>query len=103
MQAAATLEQTMLALGRAAVAAQRALALSPAAQRNQALGAMAAALRAQQAQILAANERDMAAAATAGLGRAALDRLKLDAARIEAMARGVEDIVALPDPIGTVL
>ena len=45
----------------------------------------------------------MSAATAAGLGRAALDRLQLDAARIEAMARGVEDIAALPDPIGTVL
>jgi glutamate-5-semialdehyde dehydrogenase len=93
----------MLGLGRAAVAAQRVLSLAPTAQRNQALGATAAALRAQRDSILAANQRDMAAAAAAGLGRAALDRLELDAARIEAMARGVEDVVALPDPIGTVL
>jgi glutamate-5-semialdehyde dehydrogenase len=101
--ATGTLEQSMLGLGRAAVAAQRVLSLAPTAQRNQALGATAAALRAQRDLILAANQRDMAAAAAAGLGRAALDRLELDAARIEAMARGVEDIVALPDPIGTVL
>ena len=95
--------RTMQQLGRDAVAAQRVLSNSSGEQRNQALRAAAAALRLHQAGILAANERDMSAAAAAGLGRAALDRLQLDAARIEAMARGVEDIAALPDPIGTVL
>ncbi|MGB7738711.1 MAG: glutamate-5-semialdehyde dehydrogenase, partial [Steroidobacteraceae bacterium] len=68
-----------------------------------ALHAIAASLRLHQAVILAANERDVSAAIAAGLGRAALDRLQLDAARIEAMARGVAAIAALPDPIGTVL
>ena len=95
--------RTMQQLGRDAVAAQRVLSNSSGEQRNQALRAAAAALRLHQAGILAANERDMSAAAAAGLGRAALDRLQLDPARIEAMARGVEDIAALPDPIGTVL
>jgi glutamate-5-semialdehyde dehydrogenase len=95
--------RTMQQLGRDAVAAQRVLSNSSVEQRNQALRAAAAALRLHQAGILAANERDMSAAAATGLGRAALDRLQLDAARIEAMARGVEDIAALPDPIGTVL
>ena len=93
----------MQQLGRDAVAAQRVLSISSGEQRNRALHAIAAALRLHQAGILAANERDMSAATAAGLGRAALDRLQLDAARIEAMARGVEDIAALPDPIGTVL
>jgi glutamate-5-semialdehyde dehydrogenase len=95
--------QTMQQLGRDAVAAQHVLSNSSGEQRNRALHAAAAALRLHQAVILAANERDMRAATVAGLGRAALDRLRLDAARIEAMARGVEDIAALPDPIGTVL
>ncbi|MGB7905240.1 MAG: glutamate-5-semialdehyde dehydrogenase [Steroidobacteraceae bacterium] len=95
--------QTMQQLGRDAVAAQRVLSISSGAQRNRALHAIAASLRLHQAAILAANERDMSAAIAAGLGRAALDRLQLDAARIEAMARGVEEIAALPDPIGTVL
>ncbi len=97
------LAQTMQQLGRDAVAAQRVLAVASGEQRNLALHAMAASLRLQQSAILAANERDMGAATAAGLGRAALDRLQLDAARVEAMARGVEDIAALPDPIGTVL
>ena len=95
--------QTMQQLGRDAVAAQRVLSISSGGQRNRALHAIAASLRLHQAAILAANERDMSAATAAGLGRAALDRLQLDAAGIEAMARGVEDIAALPDPIGTVL
>jgi glutamate-5-semialdehyde dehydrogenase len=95
--------QIMQQLGRDAVAAQRVLSISSGEQRIRALQAVAAALRLHQPRILAANERDMSAATAAGLGRAALDRLQLDAARIEAMAHGVEDIAALPDPIGTVL
>jgi len=98
-----TLAQTMQQLGRDAVAAQHVLAASSGEQRNRALHAVATSLRRHKGEILVANERDMSAATAAGLGRAALDRLQLDAARIEAMARGVEDIAALPDPIGTVL
>ncbi len=97
------LAQTMQQLGRDAVTAQRVLAVSTGEQRNRALHAIAASLRLQQPEILAANEIDMSAATAAGLGRASLDRLQLDAARVEAMARGVEDIAALTDPIGTVL
>jgi len=100
---AATLTATMQQLGRDAVAAQRVLSVASGEQRNRALQAMAAALRARQPEILAANQRDMSAAAAAGLGRAGLDRLQLDAVRIEAMARGVEEIAALADPIGTVI
>ena len=99
----ATLAATMQALGRNAVAAQRELALADGARRARALQAMAAALRMQQAQILAANELDMAAATSGGLGHAGLDRLRLDATRVEAMARGVDEIAAMPDPIGTVI
>jgi glutamate-5-semialdehyde dehydrogenase len=95
--------QTMQQLGHDAVAAQRVLSVSSGEQRNQALHAIAASLRRHRAAILAANELDINAASGAGLGRAALDRLQLDAARVEAMTRGVEDIAALPDPIGTVL
>ena len=95
--------QTMQQLGHDAVAAQRVLSVSSGEQRNRALHAIAASLRRHRAAILAANELDINAASGAGLGRAALDRLQLDAARVEAMARGVEDIATLPDPIGTVL
>jgi glutamate-5-semialdehyde dehydrogenase len=93
----------MRQIGVAAVEAQRALAAAPGVQRDRALRAMAAALRAQQSEIVAANALDMADAEAAGLGRASLDRLRLDVARVEAMARGVEDIAALADPIGAVI
>jgi len=88
-------------IGRAAVEAERGLAHSTNDVRNRALYGAAAALRASSAVILAANERDRKAAAS--LTPAALERLALDAARIEAMARGAEEIALLADPIGTVV
>jgi len=93
----------MQQLGRDAVAAQGVLATAPGEQRNRALLAMAAAVRARASEILAANERDMRMALAAGLGAAGLDRLRLDTARIEAMARGLDEIAALPDPVGTLM
>jgi glutamate-5-semialdehyde dehydrogenase len=105
---AATAEPTRLAdemqaLGRAAVAAADILRHAGAEQKNAALLAAATALRANCADILLANGADMAGARGAGLGRALLDRLELNEARVEAMAQGLEAIAALPDPIGTVL
>jgi glutamate-5-semialdehyde dehydrogenase len=97
-----TVEETMAVLGRQAVHAQQVLALSGTAQRNEALRTIAATLRGRRAALLAANAGDVSAATKAGLGKALLDRLGLDDARIEAMARGIEDIAALPDPLGTV-
>jgi glutamate-5-semialdehyde dehydrogenase len=93
----------MAPIGRAAVAAADVLARATTAQKNAALAAAAAALRARRTDILAANARDMKAAEAAGLGGAMLDRLRLDAERIEAMAKGVEQVMALPDPVGTVI
>jgi glutamate-5-semialdehyde dehydrogenase len=89
-------------MGLEAVAASSVLARASTGQKDQALRAAAASLRARRAQILAANDADMAAAEAAGLGTALLDRLKLDDKRVEAMARGVEDIAALADPVGSV-
>ncbi len=89
-------------LGRAALEAARVLALARTDVKNAALQAAAKSLRARAPEILAANAKDMAAAEAAGLGAAMLDRLRLDASRIEAMASGVEQIAALPDPIGAV-
>jgi glutamate-5-semialdehyde dehydrogenase len=94
--------ELMQELGRKAVTAAAALALAPSAVKNAALAFAAAALRAQRAVILAANERDVAAARSGGMSAALLDRLTLDYARIEAMARALQEIVALPDPIGVV-
>jgi glutamate-5-semialdehyde dehydrogenase len=93
----------MQEIGRAAVAAAAELALASTAAKNRALGQAAATVRARASDILAANDADMAAATAAGLGAAMLDRLRLDAQRVEAIARGLEEIIALPDPIGTVI
>jgi glutamate-5-semialdehyde dehydrogenase len=97
------LQALMQQLGHAAVAARRELATTPAAQRDRALLAMAAALRLRQAAILESNALDMCAAAAKGLNAAGLDRLRLDPARIAGIARGLEEIAALADPIGTVI
>ena len=93
----------MAPIGRAAVEAAQVLALATTEQKNAALTAAAAALRARTPEILAANTHDMKAGEAAGLSGAMLDRLRLDPARIEAMARGVEQVAALPDPVGTVI
>jgi glutamate-5-semialdehyde dehydrogenase len=92
----------MEGLGKAAVRAASVLALAGTAVKNSALSVAAGAVRARQAEILAANERDMAAARAAKLSGALLDRLKLDEKRIEGIARSIEDVLGLPDPIGTV-
>ncbi len=60
-------------------------------------------MRACAADILAANARDLAAAKANGTAPAFLDRLALDSARVEAMAKGLDDIAALPDPVGRIL
>ena len=94
------LSADMLALGRRAKGASRALREASTETRNKALRAAAAAIRARQQDILAANALDMADGQTNKLSPALLDRLKLDGERIEAMAKGIEDVAALPDPVG---
>jgi glutamate-5-semialdehyde dehydrogenase len=79
------------------------LELASSEQKNRALQAAAAALRARRHKILAANDLDMREAQEQGASAPLLDRLRLDETRVEGMARAVEDIAALPDPIGTVL
>jgi glutamate-5-semialdehyde dehydrogenase len=93
----------MEALGRDARKAARAAALASTDVKNKALRAAASAMRARAGEIIAANAKDMAAAKVAGVTSAILDRLLLDAARIEAMAKGVDAIADLPDPVGKVL
>ena len=90
-------------LGRAALAAQPVLAAATSRQKNEALQQAARAIRAGSAHILAANEHDLAAARERGLSGAMLDRLALDAKRLEGIARGLDEIAALPDPVGTVM
>ena len=97
------IEALMRGLGEAALAAQPVLARAPRAQKDAALRAAADALRGRRAALLEANAADMAAARAKGLKGAMLDRLQLDDARLESMARGLEDIAALEDPVGRVL
>jgi len=97
------LRETMRDLGARARAAAAALALATDAQKTQALKAAAQAVRAARAEIAAANARDMAAAEAKGLRPALLDRLKLDDDRIEAMAKGLEEVAALADPVGQII
>jgi glutamate-5-semialdehyde dehydrogenase len=97
------LDAVMRGIGRDARAAARALALAPAAQKNWALAAMAKAIRAARGKILAASVEDQAEAKAAGATPAFLDRLGLDAGRVEAMAAGLDVIRKLKDPVGTVL
>jgi len=95
--------ETMTALGRAGRSAAAALATTSGDQRNAALTAAAAALRDSAAVIIAANDKDMASARERGLSGAMLDRLLLDASRVEAMAAGIESVIGLRDPVGRVL
>jgi glutamate-5-semialdehyde dehydrogenase len=95
------ISELMEGLGKAAVKAATVLALASAERKNVALSAAAAAVRARRVEILEANERDMAAARGAKLSGALLDRLQLDEKRVAGIARSIEEVVALPDPIGT--
>ncbi len=103
IEGAGDIAAAMADIGRNARSAARVLALAPAAQKNQALAAMAAAIRAETPAILAANAEDIAEARATGMSGAFLDRLMLDEARVEAMATGVEVIGRLKDPVGTVM
>jgi glutamate-5-semialdehyde dehydrogenase len=93
----------MDAIGRGARSAAPVLELATSDQKNRALRAAAAALRARRHNILAANEHDMQEARAEAASAPLLDRLRLDEQRVEAMARALEDIAELADPIGTVL
>ncbi len=93
---------TMRGIGQRARAAARVLALAPTTKKNDALDAMAKAIRTHARNILAANAEDVAEAERAGATAALLDRLTLTEARIEAMAAGLEAVRALPDPVGSV-
>jgi glutamate-5-semialdehyde dehydrogenase len=95
-----SLEQDVIALCRGARAAAPALARASTADKNAALHAGAAALRARTDELLAANAGDVEAARAAGGAAAFLDRLTLTPARVDAMAVGLEQIAALPDPVG---
>lgn len=91
------------AKAQAAKQAAAKLAVTSTAVKNAALLAMAAALEAQQSEILAANERDMTAAAAKGMKSSMLDRLKLTAERISGMADGLRQVAGLADPVGNAI
>lgn len=93
----------VLAAGRRARAAARVLASASSVVKDAALLAMAAALRQRRAEILAANGRDVDAAIAAGTSESLVDRLRLGDSRLEGMAAGLEQLAALPDPVGTVV
>jgi glutamate-5-semialdehyde dehydrogenase len=93
--------ELMEGLGKAAVEAAAVLALANTERKNTALSAAAAGVRTRRGEILAANERDLSAARAAKLNGALLDRLQLNEKRVEGIARSIEEVVALPDPIGT--
>src|SRR6187402_2494602 len=98
-----TLTEQIHDYGRRARAAARDLRRCTAEQKNAGLLAMADELVAAQDEILSANAKDVEKAKGAGLGAAMLDRLALDPARVKAMADGVRQVAALPDPVGEIL
>jgi glutamate-5-semialdehyde dehydrogenase len=89
-------------IGRQARATARTLALASTAQKDRALELMAGAIRGQKSRILAANAEDIAEARGSGMTGAFLDRLSLDAARVEAIAAAIDAVRALHDPVGVV-
>jgi glutamate-5-semialdehyde dehydrogenase len=98
-----TLTEQMTRLAKQAKAASRQLARLTTAEKNACLLAMAAALEQNAGALKQANALDMGAAAKSGLSPAMLDRLKLDDKRITAMAKGLREVAALPDPVGKIL
>ena len=98
-----TNRELMLTLGRAARQAAKVLALAPTKQKNEALMAMAAKIRRSAADILSENARDLENARAKEMKASFVDRLTLNEARLEVMAKGLEEIAALPDPVGQVM
>ncbi len=96
------IKQYMETVGRAARAASREVARASTKAKNEALLAMAAAMREQRDALLAANAADVAEAKANGLEPAMIDRLTLTAKGVEAMAQGLEQVAALPDPVGEI-
>jgi len=89
-------------LGRRARAASRVLARADGAAKNRALAAMASGIRRNIGELLAANAADIVSAKSAGKDNAFIDRLTLSPTSVEAMARGIEQVALLPDPIGVI-
>jgi glutamate-5-semialdehyde dehydrogenase len=99
----ASIEPMMLYMGRLAREAAGALALASTEAKNRALEAMGGRIEANAQKILDANVQEIEAARAKGRDHAFLDRLMLDKARVAAMARGIREVAALPDPVGQVI
>lgn len=95
-----TLAAEMADMGRKARSAARALALAGGETRTRAIAGMATALRKRAADVLAANEADLEAARAKGMAPAMMDRLALDAQRLDGVIGALESIAAIPDPVG---
>ncbi len=102
-QTSEDIHEMMMQVGRDARAAMRPLSLASPEAKNKALLTAAAELRASTGKIIEANAKDMAAGEARGLSKPMLDRLMLDEARIEGVAKAVEDIAAMDDPVGAVI
>ena len=98
-----SLEETLNAMGAQAAIAARELGRATTEQKNKALIAAAQNLRGQTEELLTANRLDMDIAKEAGLNNARLDRIALDAGRVGGIAKALEDVAALPDPVGDVM
>ncbi|MEK6550695.1 MAG: glutamate-5-semialdehyde dehydrogenase, partial [Pseudomonadota bacterium] len=96
------IKTAMQDIGRRARAAARTMARAETAAKNAALAAMAEAIEKGATALIAANRRDLDAGRQHGLDAAMLDRLELNPARIAAMADGLRQIAALPDPVGSI-
>jgi glutamate-5-semialdehyde dehydrogenase len=97
------IEESIQQMGRQARAAAYRLAQLSSDEKNAILRAMASSIRANAAALMQANDKDLAAGVEKGLSAAMLDRLRLDEARIEAMAAGIDQVATLPDPVGQVM
>ena len=98
-----TLQETIHQMGRQARAAAYQLAQLTSDEKNAILRAMAGAIRERVPELLGANDLDLAAGVEKGLSAAMLDRLRLDATRIEAMAAGIDQVATLSDPVGRIM
>ncbi len=94
---------TLQSMGERAVVAKRVLATATTSQKNNALQAIANALRDNADIIIEENKKDLENGRQSGFTNALLDRLSLDKSRIDTIASSVEDIILLPDPVGRTL
>lgn len=96
------IQQYMQRLGEQARTASRAMARASSGDKDKALAAIAGALRSHRNAVLQANQQDLDKGRESGLDAALLDRLELTPARFDAMVEGLEQIIALADPVGVI-